>query len=120
MGESSRTVVVVYVNHGLVGRFSRGEYSTGIFPSAAVDPVAVKAVQVPGQRNNDLTLTLELDYNPRAAPFELVAVFNKNRQGKKIVAEAWQVRNISQQHLHEAVSGPKDKFNVTIPYDRAG
>ena len=43
VGVSGRVVVVVYANHGLVEQFSRGEYSTGIFSSAAVDPVAVKA-----------------------------------------------------------------------------
>ena len=44
MGVSGRAVVVVYVNNGLVWQASRGEYSTGIFPSAAVDPVAVKDI----------------------------------------------------------------------------
>ena len=39
----SGSVVVVYVDNGLIWQFSRGEYSSGISPSAAVDPVAVKA-----------------------------------------------------------------------------
>ena len=38
-------------------------------PSAAVHPVAVKAVQVPGQGKHDRTLRFELDYNPRAVTF---------------------------------------------------
>ena len=36
-----------------------------------------------------------------------------------MVAEVWHVRNISQQHLHETVSGPKDKVNITVSIDRA-
>ena len=70
------------VNRGLLGQLSWGEYSTSIFSSAAVDPVAVKAVQGPSQRKHDRTLRLELDYNPRGAPFESVAVFDESRQGK--------------------------------------
>ena len=45
MGVSGRAVVVVYVDNGLVWQLSGGEYITGISPSAAVGPVAVKAVQ---------------------------------------------------------------------------
>ena len=82
MGVSGRAAVVVDVNRGLLGQLSRAEYSTSIFSSAAVDPVAVKAVQGPGQRKHDRTLRLELDYNPRGAPFESVAVFDESRQGK--------------------------------------
>ena len=44
VGVSARAVVVVYVDNGLVWQFSWGEYSTGTSPSAAVDPLAVKAV----------------------------------------------------------------------------
>ena len=64
MGVSGRVVVVVDVNRGLLWQLSRGEYSAGIFPTAAVDPVAVKAVQCPAQRKHDRTLRLELDYTP--------------------------------------------------------
>ena len=55
---SSHAVIFVYVNHGLVGQFSRGEYSTG-----AIDSVAVKAVlyrfRVNGNtiKGSDLSLT---------------------------------------------------------------
>ena len=80
MGVPGRAVVVVDVNRGLLGRLSRGEYSTSIFSSAAVDPVAVMAVQGSGQRHNDRMLKAELDYNPRGAPFESVAVFDESRQ----------------------------------------
>ena len=59
---SSRAMIFVYVNHGLVGQFSRGEYSTGTSPSAAIYPVAVKALQVPGQRRHDQRLRIQLDY----------------------------------------------------------
>ena len=117
MGESSRAVVVVYVNHGRVGQFSRGEYSAGIFPSTAVDPVAVNAVQVPGQRKDDRTLSLELAYNSRAAPFKSVAVFDECGQGKKKVVEVWHVRKFRQQRFHEAVFG---KMEFIIPFDHAG
>ena len=68
---------------------------TGIFPYAAVDPAGFKIVQVPGQRKHDRTLRHELDHNPRAAPFEGVAVFDESRQGKSSVAEVWHVRNIT-------------------------
>ena len=47
---SGRAEVVVDVNHGLIGLLSRGKYSTGIFPTAAADPVDVKVVQGPDQR----------------------------------------------------------------------
>ena len=70
VGVSGRAVVVVYVDNGLVWQFSRGEYSTGISPSPAVDPLTVKAVQVPGQRKHDRTLRLELDYNPCGTSLE--------------------------------------------------
>ena len=78
MGVSGRAVVVVDVNRGLLEQLSRGEYSTSIFSSAAVDPVALKAVQCPGQRKHDRTLRLELDYNPRGAPFESVTVLHES------------------------------------------
>ena len=120
VGVSSRAVVVVDVNRGLTGQLSRVEYSTGIFPTAAVDPVAVKAVQGPGQRKHDRTLRLKLDDNPRVAPFESVAVLNESGQGENMAAEVWHVRNISQQHLHENVSGPKHKVHITVSLDRAG
>ena len=119
MGASSRAVVVVDVNRGFLGQLSRGDYNTSMFSSAAVDPVAVQAVQGPGQRKHVRTLRHELDYNPRGAPFECVAVFDKSRQGKQEVAMVWHVCNISHQHLHETVSGPKDKVNVTISFDLA-
>ena len=73
-----RAVVVVCVANGLVWQFARGEYSTGISPSAAVDSVAVKAVQVPGQRKHDRTLRLELDYNPCGASFKIVTVLHES------------------------------------------
>ena len=79
MGVSGRAVVVVYVNNGLVWQFSRGEYSTDISPSAAVDPVAVQAVQVLGQRKHDQTLRLELDYNPCGTSFRNVIVLHESR-----------------------------------------
>ena len=101
MGVSGRAVVVVDVNCGLLGQLSRGEYSARIFPTAAVDPVAVKAVQRPAQWKHDRTLRLELDYNSRGAPFKSAAVFNERGQERKMVAEVWHVCNISQQHLHE-------------------
>ena len=44
---------VIDVNRRLVGRFTRGESSTGIFPTTAVDPVATKAEQGPTQRKYD-------------------------------------------------------------------
>ena len=72
MGVSGRVVVIVDVSHGFIGQLSRGEYSISIFSSVAVDPVAVKTVQGPGQRKQDRALRLELDYNPRGAPFESV------------------------------------------------
>ena len=78
MGVSGRAVIVVYVDHVIVGQFSRGEYSTGIFPSAAVDQVAVKAVQVPGQRKHDRTLRLELEYNPCGTSFKIVTDLHEN------------------------------------------
>ena len=71
-------VVVVYVDNGFAWQFSRGEYSTGISPTAAVDPVAVKAVQVPGQRKHDRTLRLELDYNPCGTSFRSVTVLHES------------------------------------------
>ena len=75
MGVFGRAVVIVYyVDNGLNWQFSRGEYSTGISPSAAVDSVAVKAVQVPGQRKHDRTLKRELDYNPCGTSFKSVTV----------------------------------------------
>ena len=120
MGVSGRAVVVVDVNRGLLGQLFRGEYSAGIFPTVAVDPVDVKAVQGSTQRKHDRTLRLELDYNPRAAPFESVTVLHESGQGKKMVADVWHVCNISQQRLHETVSGPKDKANITVSFDRAG
>ena len=56
MGVSSRTVVVVDVDRGLTGLLPWGEYSTGISPTTAVDPVAVKAVQISTEtRSNALT-----------------------------------------------------------------
>ena len=64
MGVSGGAVVVVDVSHGFIGQLPRSEYSTGIFCGAAVDPVAVKAVQCPAQRKHDRTLRLELDYTP--------------------------------------------------------
>ena len=48
--------------------------------------VAVNAVQGPGQRKHDQMVRLELDYNPRGAPFESVVVFDQSRQGKQVVA----------------------------------
>ena len=78
MGVSDRAVVVVYVENGLVWQFSRGEYSTGISPSAAVDPVAVKAVQVPGQRKHDRTLRLEIDCNPCGTSIKSVTVLHES------------------------------------------
>ena len=65
-----------------LGASTAQEYSTSIFSCAAVGPVAVKAVQRPGQRKPNGTLSLELGYNPRGAPFESVAVFDESRQGK--------------------------------------
>ena len=114
MGVSSRAVVIVDVNREFTGQLSRGEYSTGIFPTAAVDPVAEKTVPGSGQRKHDRTRRLELYYNPRGAPFESVTVLHEIGQGKTIVAEVWHVYNISQQHLHETVSGPKDNANVSV------
>ena len=61
VGVSIRAVVIIDVNRGLFEQLSRGEYSTYIFPSASVDPVAVRAVQCPAQRNtierSDVSLT---------------------------------------------------------------
>ena len=68
MGVSSRAVAIVDVNREFTGQLFRGEYSTGVFPTAAVDPVAVKAVPGTGQRKHDRKLRLELDYNPLVAP----------------------------------------------------
>ena len=64
MGVSGGAVVVVDVSHGFIGQLPRSEYSTGMCCGAAVDPVAVKAVQCPAQRKHDRTLRLELDYTP--------------------------------------------------------
>ena len=33
---------------------------------------------------------------------------DESGQGKQVVSEVWHVRNVSQQYLHETVSGPKD------------
>ena len=81
MGVCGRAVVVVDVNHGPFAQLSRSEYSTGIFCSASVDPVALTAVQGPGERKHDRTLRLDLDYNPRRVPVERVAVFNESGMG---------------------------------------
>ena len=78
MGVSGRAVVVVYVDNGLVWQFSPGEYSIGISPSAAVDPVAVKALQFSGQRNYDRTLRHALDYNPCGTSFKSVIVLHES------------------------------------------
>ena len=56
-------VIVAYVGNGLVWQCARVEYSPGISPSAAVDPIAVTAVRVVGQWKHDRTLRIELDYN---------------------------------------------------------
>ena len=120
MRVSGGVVVIVDVNHDLIGQLFRGEYSKRIFSSVAADPVAVTAVQGPGQRKHDRTLRLELDYNPRGAPFESVTVLHDSGKEKNMVAEVWHVCNISRQHLHETVSGPKDKVNITVSFDRAG
>ena len=61
---------------------SPGASTAQAFSLAVVDPEAVKTVQCPGQPKHDRTLRLELDYNPRGAPFESVAVFDESRQGK--------------------------------------
>ena len=47
MGVSGGAVVVVDVSHGFIGQLPRSEYSTGIFPTTAVDLSAVKAAQNP-------------------------------------------------------------------------
>ena len=52
-GVPRRAVIVVYVNHAHVGEVFPGRLQLRIFPSAAVDPVAVKSVQAPGQRKHD-------------------------------------------------------------------
>ena len=120
MGVPSRAVVVVYVDNGLVWHLSQGEYSTDIYPSAAVDPVAVKAVQVPVQWKRDRTLRLELDYNTGGTPFKRVTVLHDMGLGKSMVSLVWHVRNICQHYSYETVSGPKFKLNIAISFDRAG
>ena len=82
MKVSSSATEVVDVNRRLVGRFPRGEYSTGIFPTAAVDPVAVKAEQGPTQRKYDRALWLESNNDVRVAPFKSVTVLDESGQGK--------------------------------------
>ena len=49
----------VDVNRRLVGRLPRGEHTAGIFPTTAVDAVAVKAEQDPTQRRYDRAFGLE-------------------------------------------------------------
>ena len=49
-----------------------------------------------------------------------MTVLHESGQGKTIVAEVWHVCNISQQHLHETPSGPNEKVNVSVSFDRAG
>ena len=46
MGESSRAVEVVDIYPRLIEQLPRGKYSTFVFPTTAVDPVAVKAVYI--------------------------------------------------------------------------
>ena len=76
-------VVVVYVNHGLVGQFSRGEYSTGVFPYRFSRPGRRKGCSgsrstraIEGYADNQLCLSLisscSLFSFPRAcSPFQL-------------------------------------------------
>ena len=78
MGVFGRALKVIYVNNGLVGQFSRGEYSPSVFPGAAVDEVAVMAVQVPGRRKHHRTLRLELDYKPHGTTFKTVTVLHQS------------------------------------------
>ena len=47
MGVSSPAVEIVDVNRRLMGRLPRGEYSTRIVATTAVDPVAVQAATGP-------------------------------------------------------------------------
>ena len=74
-------MVVIYVSHGLVGQFSRGEYGTGIFLSAAVDPVGSERLRrFPVKRKHDQTLRLELDHNPRGTFFESALYVRSSRE----------------------------------------
>ena len=59
MRVSSSAVGVVNVNRRVIGRVSRGEYGTGIFPTTGIDPVAAQAEQGPAQRKYDRALRLE-------------------------------------------------------------
>ena len=63
---------------GLFRSFSGASTEQEISLSAAVDPVAVKAVQIPGQRKHDRTLRLELDYNPCGPSFKSVTVLQES------------------------------------------
>ena len=81
VGVSSRAVVVVQVNGGLLGQLSRA-YITSIFARAAVDPVAVRLYGVPLSGNtierSDLSLTTTPVGHPsRLWPF-LVRVGREN------------------------------------------
>ena len=75
-------VEVVDVNRRLVGRLPRGEYSTGSFPTTAVDPVAIQAEQGPTQRKHDRAQRLEPNRNPRGASVKSVSVLDESGQGK--------------------------------------
>ena len=59
MRVSSSEMEAVDVNRRLVGRLPRGEHTAGIFPTTAVDAVAVKAEQDPTQRRYDRAFGLE-------------------------------------------------------------
>ena len=87
--------------------------------STAVDPVAVTAQQGSTHQKNVQALWLEPINDPRGAPFENVTVLDESGQGKYVVAEVRHARNVSQQHVHVTVPGPKAKAGITISFDRA-
>ena len=120
VGVPGRALVVVYVDNGLVYQFSRGEYSTDISPSAAVNPVAVKTLHVISQRKHNRTLRLELDHNPCRTSFKSVTVLHESGWRKTMISEVWHVRNIRQRYFHETVSGSEGNVNIAKCFDRAG
>ena len=74
---SSSAVEVVNAHGRLYGRLPRGEYSTGHFPTIAVDSVAVKSEQGPTQQKHDRKQWHESNNDICGAPFESVSVLNE-------------------------------------------
>ena len=115
---SSSAVEVVNAHGRLYGRLPRGEYSTGHFPTIAVDSVAVKSEQGPTQQKHDQKQWHESNNDICGAPFESVSVLNEMFGKNKLQRKSGTCATLFNSSPTRPFPDRKAKVDIAISFDR--